>query len=101
MIGGEARLEHTHAGIEVKGRWLTQLSSPLHLVRALLAVANLVLRRVTPRLLTKAVHHCVEMAVGQIKQVVYVIIHLYVSVQVYHLTVLYELHADKNITFTK
>ena len=80
VIDGEVRLEDKHAGVEVERRLRTHLLRPLHLLRAQLAVPNLVLRRVP---------------ITQIKQMIYVIKHLYVSVQVYYLTVLHKLKTKK------
>ena len=95
VIDGEVRLEDKHAGVEVERRLRTHLLRPLHLLRAQLAVPNPVLRRVTPRSLTETVHHSMEMPITQIKQMIYVIKHLYVSVQVYYLTVLHKLKTKK------
>ena len=93
IVGGEAGLEDEHAGVEVERRRRAELcGGPADLIGALLAVADLVLRGVAPCLLAETVHYCVEMAVWQIKQVVYVVVHLNVSVQVYHLTILHKLH---------
>ena len=95
VIDGEVRLEDKHAGVEVERRLRTHLRRPLHLLRALLAVPNPVLRLVTPRSLTETVHHSMEMPITQIKQMIYVTKHLYVSVQVYHLTVFHKLKTKK------
>jgi len=93
MISGEVRLVNEHTGVEVQRRLRTKLGLwPCHLVRTLLAITDLVLWRVTPCLLAKTVHNCIELAVWKIKQVIYVVEHLYVTVQVYHLVVLHELH---------
>lgn len=94
-------LKHEHASVEVQGRWLTQLFRPLHLVKALLAVTDLVLRAVTPCLLAEAIHYSIELSIWKIKQVIYVLIHLNVSIQVYHLTVLHKLHHNKDIFVKK
>jgi hypothetical protein len=64
-------------------------------IRALLAIANLVLRRVAPRLLTEAVLDGVEAAGLQVKEVVDVVVHLDVGVQVHNLLVLDELHTPQ------
>lgn len=87
-----ARLMDKHAGIEVEGRrWAHLVSRPCNLVRALLAVPDLVLRCVAPCLLTEAIHHGIEVAIRQSKQVVYVLIDLDICIEVYHLLVLDEL----------
>lgn len=91
MVDGEAGLEHEHAGVEVE-RWLgAHIGGPVDPLRALLAVADLVLRAVAPCLLAETVHHGVEIRIRVIEQVVYVVKHLDVSVQVYHLAVFYKL----------
>ena len=93
VVGGEAGLEDEHAGVEVE-RWLgPHAGGPLDPLWALLAVPDLVLRAVAPRLLAEAVHHGVEIRVRILEQVVDVLKHLDVSVQVYHLAILHKLHA--------
>jgi hypothetical protein len=91
--GGHAGLVHEHAGVEVERRRRAELGGrPRDLVGALLAVAHLVLRGVAPRLLAEAVHHRVEAALLELEQLVDVLEHLDVSVQVHHPLVLHELH---------
>jgi hypothetical protein len=92
--GGEARLMDKHAGVEVeRRRGHAELSLwPGDLVGALLAVADLVLRSVAPCLLTKAVLDGVEAARLQLEQVVHVVVHLDVRVQIHHLLILNKLH---------
>nr|ACR38731.1 unknown [Zea mays] len=93
--GGHAGLVHEHAGVEVERRRRAQLGGrrwPRHLVRALLAVADPVLRGVAPRLLAEAVHHRVEVPLLELEQAVDVLEHLDVRVQVHHPLVLHELH---------
>lgn len=97
MISGETRLEDEHPSVEVEGRGLTHLSWPFDLIGALLAVSNLILGSVAPRLLTETVHHGVEVAIWHVKEVVYIIVYLNISVQVYHLTVFYKLHVHRII----
>ena len=80
MVGGEIGLEDEHAGVEVERRRRAELRRPLHLLRALLAVADFVLGRVTPCMLAKTVHHSIKMAVSEVKEMVDVFEHLYVSV---------------------
>lgn len=92
FVGKVARLEDEEAGVEVEGRRRPHLGRPGHLVGALLAVADGILLGVTPCLLTKTVHHSIEGAVGSIKQVVYVVIHLNVRIQIHHLAILFKLH---------
>nr|ACR36593.1 unknown [Zea mays] len=92
--GGHAGLVHEHAGVEVERRRRAQLGGrrwPRHLVRALLAVADPVLRGVAPRLLAEAVHHRVEVPLLELEQAVDVLEHLDVRVQVHHPLVLHEL----------
>lgn len=91
MVSGQAGLEHEHAGVEVERRFGPHVGRPLDPVGALLAVANLVLWAVSPILLAEAVHHCVEVGVWVVEEVVYVAEYLDVTVQVYHLAVFYEL----------
>ncbi|KAA8536716.1 hypothetical protein F0562_029194 [Nyssa sinensis] len=91
IIGGETGLVDKHASIEVERRPGPQLGGPLDLIWALLAVANLVLWAVTPRFLTEAVHHRIEIAIWHVEEVIDVLVHLDVSVQVYHLAVLHKL----------
>ena len=81
VISWKAWLVDKHAGVEVQ-RWLrTKLGlRPRHLVGALLAVANLILRRMAPCLLTETVFNSVEVAVRKIELVIYVLKYLYVSV---------------------
>ena len=98
--GGHAGLVHEHAGVEVERRRRAQLGGcwPRHLVRALLAVADLVLRGVAPRLLAEAVHHRVKVALLELEQLVDVLEHLDVRVQVHHPLVLHELHESNPAT---
>jgi len=63
MVSGHARLKNKHAGVEVKSRGLAQFGGPLHLFWTLLTVPYLVLRTVTPCLLTETVHHGVKVTV--------------------------------------
>ena len=95
--GGEAGLVHEHAGVEVeRRRGHAELAlRPRHPVRALLAVADLVLRGVAPRLLAEAVHDGVEAALVEVEQVVDVVEHPDVFVQVHHPLVLHELHTPR------
>jgi len=67
------------------------------LVRALLAVANIVLWSMAPCFLTKAIHHSIKVVVWEIKQVVYVFKNLNVSVEVDHLTVLHKLQFESEL----
>jgi hypothetical protein len=93
-LGGlHAGLVHEHAGVEVERRRRAELGGgPRHPVGALLAVADLVLRGVAPRLLTEAVHDGVEVAFLQLEELVEVVVHLDVGVEVRHPLVLHELH---------
>lgn len=77
IVDGETGLVHEHASIEfeVECGPGAQLSGPVDLIGALLAVPDLVLRGVGPRLLTEAVHHGVEVAVRQVEEVVDVVVH--------------------------
>jgi hypothetical protein len=93
--GGHAGLVREHAGVEVERGRRAQLGGrPRHLVRALLAVADPVLRGVAPRLLAEAVHHRVEVPLLELEQLVDVLEHLDVRVQVHHPLVLHELHEN-------
>lgn len=91
MVSWKTRLIDKHASVEVRWRRRAHVSWPLHLFRALLAVSDLILRRVTPSVLTKAIHHGVEVAVGHVEKVINVIKHLYVAVQVDQLLILHKL----------
>lgn len=92
MISGEVWLVNEHTSVEVQRRLRTKLRLwPCHLVRTLLAITDLVLWRVAPCLFTETVHDCVELTIREIKQVIYVVEHLYVAVQVYHFVVLHKL----------
>lgn len=92
FIGESARLEHEKTSVEVEWRRRgVHVSRPRHLVRALLAVANGVLFGVAPCLFAETVHDSVEVAVGGVEEVVYVVVHLDVCVQVHHLVVLLKL----------
>ncbi|TQE08096.1 hypothetical protein C1H46_006370 [Malus baccata] len=83
MVGLEAGLEHEYAGVEVQRRRRAQLRcGPLDLFRALLAVPDLVLQRVAPSFLVETVPDCVEMSIWQVKEVVYIVVHLNVPVQI-------------------
>jgi hypothetical protein len=94
--GGHAGLVHEHAGVEVERRRGAELGGrPRDLVGALLAVADLVLRGVAPRLLAEAVHHRVEVALLELEQLVDVLEHLDVRVQVHHPLVLHELRHEE------
>lgn len=95
LVRQNAGLEHEHPGVEVERRRWAHLGVPLDSVRALLAVTDLVLRRVAPSFLAETVHHGVELAVRQVEEVVDVVVHLNVSVQVYHLVVFHKLQNDK------
>lgn len=98
MVCGEVGFIHKHASIEVKGRLGAKLSRPGDLVRALLAVANLVLWSVAPCFLTKAILHSIEVVVWKIKEVVYVFKNLNVSIKVNHLTILHKLQFQSEAT---
>ena len=92
IVGGEAGLEDEHAGVEVERRRRAELcGGPADLIGALLAVADLVLRRVAPCFLTETVHHSMKVAIFQVKEVVDVIKNLDIAIQIYHLSVLHEL----------
>lgn len=91
MVSWKTRLIDKHAGVEVRWWRRAHVCWPLHLFRALLAVSDLKLRRVTPCVLTKAIHHGVEVAVGHVKQVINVIKHLYIAIQVNQLLILHKL----------
>lgn len=85
-----------HASIEVWRRRRAQLSRPLHLFGALLTVPNLILRRTAPCLLTEAVHHSIKLAIRQLKEVIDIVKHLYITVQVDHLLILHKLQINKS-----
>lgn len=91
MVNRQAGLIHKHASIEIVRRSGAQLWVPLDLIRALLAVTNLVLRAVTPSFLTEAIHHSIEVVIRVVKQVVNVLKNLNITVQVDHLAVLDKL----------
>lgn len=91
MVSWKTRLIDKHASVEVRWWRRAHVGWPLHLFRALLAVSDLKLRRVTPCVLTKAIHHGVEVAVGHVEKVINVIKHLYVAVQVDQLLILHKL----------
>lgn len=91
VIDGEAGLVHEHAGVEVQRGLGSHFRRPLDPAGALLAVADLVLGGVGPGLLAEAVLHGVQVAVRHVEEVVDVLEHLDVSVQVDHLVVLHEL----------
>lgn len=91
MVGVETGLIDEHASVEIEWRFGSEFRGPLNLIRALLAVPNLVLRGMAPCFLAETVHHSIEVIIWQIKQVVYVIKHLDVSVKIDHLAVLHEL----------
>jgi len=67
LISQTTRLKYKHPSIEVQGRRRAHLSRPCYLFRALLAVADGVLRGVAPCFLTEAVHHGVEVAILGVK----------------------------------
>jgi hypothetical protein len=93
LSGLHAGLVHEHASVEVeRRRWAELGGGPRHPVGALLAVADLVLRGVAPRLLAEAVHDGVEAGLLQLEQLVDVVIHLDVGVEVQHPLVLHKLH---------
>lgn len=93
IINGQAGLINKHASIEVKRGPGAQLrSGPVDPIRALLAVANSVLGTVTPSFLTETIHHCIKIPIWQVKEVINVLIYLYIPIQVYHLAVLHKLH---------
>ena len=91
VVGQVAGLEDEHAGVEVERRRGTGGGRPGDSVGTLLAVADGVLRGVAPCLLAEAVHDGVEMAVGVVEEMVYVVVYLDVSIQIYHLLVLHKL----------
>lgn len=93
FIGQAAWLKDKHSSIEVEGRRLTHLSWPCHLIRALLAVADGVLRCVTPCFLTEAVHHGIEITIRCVKEMINVIIHLDIRIQVNHLAIFLKLQS--------
>lgn len=93
IVSGKARLKDKHASIEVKRGPRTQLFLPLDPIRALLAIPKFVLWGVTPSLLTETVLHGIEVAIWHIKEVIYVLKHLDISIQVYHLAILHKLHS--------
>lgn len=63
-------------------------------VGALLAVPDPILRTVTPCFLTEAIHHRVKVPIFHLEQVIDVIKYLNISIQVYHLAVLYKLQIE-------
>ena len=96
MVSGHAGLKHKHASIEVNNRpWTHFFFGPMGRIGALLAVPDLILWGVAPSLLTEAVHHSIKIAVGQVKQMVNVFIHLDVPIQVYHLVELHKLSSNE------
>lgn len=98
FVGQTTRLEHKHPGVEVQRRRRTHLGRrPCNLVRALLAIPNFVLRRVTPCFLTEAIHDSIEVSIRSVKEVIYVVEHLDVRVQIYHLAVLLKLQRCNTI----
>ena len=96
VICKTARLKDKHSSIEIQRRRTTHFSRPSDLLRALLAIPNLVLWGVAPCFLTEAVHHCIKVPILAIKQMVYVVIYLNVCVQIDHLAVLLKLQIQSN-----
>jgi hypothetical protein len=99
MVSQKVRLIDEHARIEVEWGRRAHLSRPLHLLRALLAVPNIILRRIAPCLLTKAIHHSIKVPIQTvIKEVINIFKHLDITVQVDHLVILHELQNSNQIT---
>jgi hypothetical protein len=91
MICRQVGLINKHASVEVERRLRTHLSRPMDLIGTLLAVTNLVLGAIAPCFLTEAVHGSIEVAIRHVKEVIYVIKHLDVTIQIYHLAILHKL----------
>ena len=61
-VGIQIGLINKHASIEIERRLGPIVSGPLNLMRALLAVPDLILQSVAPSGLTKTVHHRIKVA---------------------------------------
>lgn len=66
-VCGDAGLKNKHPSVKIERWGMTHLSRPLDPIRALLAVAYLVLRGVAPCFLAEAIHYGVEVPIRQIK----------------------------------
>lgn len=80
MVSGQVRLINEHASIEIERRLWPKITRPLNLIRALLAVTDLVLRGVAPSSLAETVHHSIEVVIRQVKEVIDVLKHLDVTI---------------------
>jgi len=57
MVGSHIGLVNKHPSVEIERRLGPKVYGPMNLIRALLAVTDLILRSVGPGGLTETVHH--------------------------------------------